>query len=101
MIRPTTKRKQREFIDALIDGVVGSSMSNADLLRHLRTLKNQLRNRQPVKRGDVTAQKVTPAVRSRVHAMYRQNRRITNQKIADRLNLNAGRVSEILAGKRR
>jgi hypothetical protein len=46
------------------------------------------------------ADKVTPLKRRQVLAMYRANRSITNQRIANRLNLNAGRVSEILAGKR-
>lgn len=100
MIRPTTKPKQREFIDTLIHEI-SRGMPRADILKYLRFLKRELRNRPPVKRGAPAARKVTPAVRRQVLAMYRADRFITNQHIANRLNLNGGRVSEILAGKRR
>jgi hypothetical protein len=100
MIRPTTKSKQRDFINTLIDQI-DHGMTRAEILRWLRILRSELRNRKPVKRGDVAAQPVTPRVRVQVIRMYHRDRRITNQHIADKLNLNAGRVSEILAGKRR
>jgi hypothetical protein len=39
-------------------------------------------------------------VKQQIVAMYRRDPSITNQAIADALNLNGGRVSEVLAGKR-
>lgn len=100
MILPTTKPKQRQFIDTLIDQI-NHGLSRSDILKYLRVLRSQMRNRKPVKKGAPVAQTVTPAIRRQVVAMWRRNPRITNQRIADRLNLNGGRVSEILAGKRR
>jgi len=100
MIRPTTKQKQRAFIDTLIDQI-NHGLSRSDILKALRLLKSELRNRRPVKMGAVVAQTVTPRVRQQVIRMFHRDRRITNQTIADKMNLNTGRVSEILAGKRR
>jgi len=100
MIRPTTKRKQRLFLDMIIDQV-GLGLPRADILKYLRVLRREMRNRPPMKRGAPMADKVTPLKRRQVLAMYRANRSITNQRIANRLNLNGGRVSEILAGVRK
>jgi hypothetical protein len=61
-MKPTTKAKQREFVDALIDGVANNTMGSASLLKYLRVLRKELRNRPAVKRGDVAAQPVTFAV---------------------------------------
>jgi hypothetical protein len=101
MIKPTTKRKQRDFIDALIFGIRHGPMTYAQIVRQLHVLRAALHNRPPVKKGERIAQSVTPTVRRKIVAMYRRNRRVNNQTIAERLNLNPGRVSEVLAGKRR
>jgi hypothetical protein len=98
--KPTTKPKQREYLDALIHVLEMGLLSRAEVLVHLRVLRRNMRNRPPVKRGKPVAQSVTPRVRRQVERMFRANPLITNQTIADALNLNGGRVSEILAGKR-
>ena len=76
MIRPTTKPKQRQFIDTLIHNI-NHGLSRTDILTYLRVLRRELRNRPPVKRGTPVAQTVTPAIRRQVVAMYRRNPSIT------------------------
>jgi hypothetical protein len=97
---PTTKPKQRDFLETLIYAIENGKITKPEIAKQLRVLLGQMRNRNPVKRGDPIAQTVTPAVKQQIVAMYRRDPSITNQAIADALNLNGGRVSEVLAGKR-
>jgi hypothetical protein len=99
-VKPTTKAKQRDYVAGLIHAMEMGLMTRPELIQRLRILLLQLRNRPPVKKGTPIAQPVTASVRRQVEAMYRADPSITNQAIADALNLNGGRVSEILAGKR-
>ena len=98
---PTTKSKQRAYLDGMIGLIAAGRLSKTEILLGLRTLRRQMRNRPPVKRASPVAQKVTPVVRGAVLSLHRRYPDMTNQNIANRLNLNGGRVSEILAGKRR
>lgn len=97
---PTTKLKQRLFLAALIRRVDSRTITWAELSTDLKTLYRQLRNRPPVKKARPRAHPVTPAVAQAVWEFYRANPHAINREIGRRFNIDAGRVSEILAGKR-
>jgi hypothetical protein len=52
------------------------------------------------RKADVTSGRVTPEVKSMVHDYAAENPDASMQSIGNMFNINIGRVSEILAGKR-
>jgi hypothetical protein len=48
----------------------------------------------------VSSVKLTPSVKQRIHDIKRENPKLSEQEIAVLVNVNAGRVSETLTGKR-
>ena len=99
MLRPTTKPKQRQFLDTLIDQI-NHGLTRADILKFLRVLKRELRNRPAIKRAPAGADPITPTKRQAVRNLHRRYPRMRNRDIGYALNIDSGRVSEILAGKR-
>jgi len=100
-IIPTTKLKQRAFLDALIDVVAKKQVTRAVLLRHLRLLRSQLRNR-PQAKGRVTAAlRKSPQLPIRIRRLKALHPEYSMQEIAQHLKISIGRVSEVLRGKRR
>lgn len=99
MLLPTTKAKQRDFLDTLIDAVVRRQITHAELLRNLRALRGQLHNRKAL-RGRQTAPPTRP-MRARIQRLHALYPHYSMQEIAQHLKISIGRVSEVLRGKRR
>lgn len=94
---PTTKAKQRGFLDTLIANA--NSMTRTSIVRQLRVLRKQLHNRT-AKRGRTTAPP-TRSQRRNVLVLASVRPDMSMQEIAQKLRISIGRVSEILRGKRR
>ena len=86
-------------------------LSMADVRRMLRDMRRdfnekldvieaRLRRRSPVRRAKVTSKRMTPALRDRIRAMAEAHPEMTMHEIAKALDVNQGRVSEVLAGRR-
>lgn len=98
-IAPTTKAKQRTFVDTLIAAVADQGLSDRQLLRQLRVLRKQLRNR-PAQRGRISAP-ASHTQRLRILQLKRRQPGLSMQEISHILRISIGRVSETLRGKRR
>ena len=66
----------------------------------LSDLADHLRRRPPISRAPKTSTPITPALQRQIVAAYRANPKRSQADIARELNVNAGRVSEALRGKR-
>jgi hypothetical protein len=101
---PTTKAEQRDLLDQLIQMQRHAMELGGDRLQRvldgLIILRTQMSNRSPEQRGRVSADAVTPQKRADVLRLRHEQPKLSQQEIANRLNLNVGRVSEILHGKR-
>jgi hypothetical protein len=94
---PTTKRKQREFLDELIGDMEAVRVDWLAVLRRLRLLRSELHNR-PQHRGRRSAPP-TDMVRHVIQHLH-ETTEMSQQEIAIALDVSNGRVSEILRGKR-
>jgi hypothetical protein len=66
----------------------------------LETLARELERRPPVRRAPVSSEPMTPELADAIRADAAANPDATMSEIAARYNVNPGRVSEVLAGKR-
>lgn len=66
----------------------------------LAKLADETRRRSPVHRARRTARTISPAVISDVWACFHANPDWSFRRIGQHVNVDGGRVSEILAGKR-
>jgi len=90
---PSTKAKQRLWVEGVL--------ARLDAVREdLLILYRELHNRRPVTRAPRAASTLTPAKRAAVRKTHSAHPHLTQQQIANRHDLNIGRVSETLAGKR-
>jgi DNA-binding transcriptional regulator YiaG len=101
---PETKRDQRLLVGALLKmqrhGIDTKDARALETVSDgLAALHEQLRNRRSG-RGRNTADSVTPSKIDEVYRLRRDQPSLSQQEIANRLNINIGRVSEILHGKR-
>jgi hypothetical protein len=88
-------------VHRLIQYVRGPQPYAAVIDHCLNALLNQMYNRRPIARGQVTALPVTPFMRMYVRDLHRWYPHWNYQQIAEHTGLdNIGRVSEILHGKR-
>lgn len=105
-MKPTTKDKQRRHVlqmKSVIDNeiaVLGERAGLKMVRQGLRDLAEQLSNRSETPRGRIVSDPVTPAKIAEVKAMRTAYPTLSQQEIAHRTNVNIGRVSEILHGKR-
>jgi len=104
---PSTKAKQRLWVEgvlARLDAVREDLLilyARLDAVREdLLILYRELHNRRPVTRAPRAASTLTPAKRAAVRKTHSAHPHLTQQQIANRHDLNIGRVSETLAGKR-
>lgn len=72
-----------------------------ELSQTIALLAEELSRRPPIKRAPVTSDPVAPELRRAVRRHSRANPKESYASIARRFNINPGRVSEILAGKRK
>jgi hypothetical protein len=99
---PSTKPKQRWFVDQLIVYLQYSPAPNiGKVIQALQALRSELRNRPPIARGQVTAAPVNSFMKAWVLNLHQANPYWNYEQIAQMTGLdNIGRISEILAGKR-
>ena len=71
----------------------------ADIAREIQRLTTQM-YRRTSKRTAVKSRRITQEVRNSVRATHTAHPSLSHQEIADIHNINPGRVSEILYGKR-
>lgn len=71
------------------------------LNRRIRELSSHIARRRPVKRAPVSSSKITREIIEGVKLLSTQHPDWTQTRIGKKFNINAGRVSEILRGKRR
>lgn len=74
-------------------------LGQQDLARRLSDVIELMRRRPPARRMAIHSRTVTPQIRNQVLELAR-NTRMHSAEIAVHLNLNPGRVSEILQGDR-
>jgi hypothetical protein len=99
---PTTKPKQRVLLRACIDALREDDHVNerhAEVLDHLEAIHRELRNRWSPP-APSTCVPVTPTLARRVRAFHARHSNWTYHDIAVRFNVQIGRISEILRGKR-
>jgi hypothetical protein len=102
---PSTKAKQRAQLDQAIKILEYALESRQwrfveQMVPVLGELRGQMANRPPLQRGRVTADAITAAKRAEVWALRAAHPTLAQKEIAYRLNIDVGRVSEILHGKR-
>lgn len=66
----------------------------------LHELANEIPRRPPVTRAPVTSRKVTPQMAEDIRIVHEINPTWSQSRIGRLFGVNAGRVSEVLAGKR-
>jgi hypothetical protein len=70
------------------------------LAKELLTLADELKRRPPSVRSTVTSSHITPKLISEIQQFSEENPLLSYQTIAKKFNVNPGRVSEALRGKR-
>lgn len=76
-----------------------AEMSDA-LRARLALVRSWLPRKRSIRRAPVSSVKLTPSVKQRIRDIKIANPRLSEQEIAVMVNVNAGRVSETLTGKR-
>lgn len=66
----------------------------------LLTLAEELKRRPPVKKAHPISAAMTDNIRDQIRMFATLNPHLTNRAIGNLFNVDSGRVSEILAGKR-
>lgn len=90
----------RELIDAMIHDLdCGIEYSPEELTSRLVEIKAKMFRKKPVRKASAQSQIMTPELAVSIRAFAHRNKDITLQAIATRFNVNAGRVSEAMAGK--
>lgn len=97
---PTTKAKQRVWVDWMIAEAGTPAPRHDVILAMLVTLRGQLRNRAPQTRGEISAAPLTDEVIAEIWRLHTAYPTMTQQDIANRTGTNIGRVSGVLAGIR-
>jgi hypothetical protein len=72
----------------------------AALRVELLELARAMSRRKPARIGVSSSVKMTPKIRERIEALAAQNPTFSQAKIAQRVKVNPGRVSEVLSGYR-
>lgn len=63
-------------------------------------LEARLRRRSPSRRAKITSRRMTPLLRAEIRTMAAEHPEMAMHEIAAALQVNVGRVSEVLAGRR-
>lgn len=78
-----------------------AKMADKETAARIRYIVNKyMRREKYVRRAPVKMNGVTPAIRGRILELARANPRMHVSEIAAAVNVNPGRVSEVLTGKR-
>jgi hypothetical protein len=97
---PEIQKRLHELADALVLPLL-FPMKPEDIGSELRNLTIQLSRRPPVTRAPVVSRRMTPEVAAKIRQLHEVYPDLTQQQIAERMGVVAGRVSETLAGKRK
>jgi hypothetical protein len=76
-------------------------LSHTHRIPELYTLADELRRRKPRSVAPQAAASMTPVLRAKIFAFASTNPDRTQAEVGRMFNVNAGRVSEIMAGYRR
>ena len=68
--------------------------------QRLIKVKSLLPRERSIRRAPISSVKLTPSVKQRIHDIKVEYPKLSEQEIAVMVNVNAGRVSETLTGKR-
>jgi hypothetical protein len=83
---------------------LGELIDKAEMSDRLRArlvlVRSLLPRARSIRRAPITSVKLTPIVKQRIHDIKLANPKMSEQEIAVLVNVNAGRVSETLTGKR-
>jgi len=71
-----------------------------DISVELMKLADELRRRPPVPRAPATSTQMTPELAEEIREFAEANPGLSHQAIAEKFNVNHGRVSEAIKGKR-
>ena len=102
MPRPTTKSKQRGLLRVCIDTLnqdVRVVVMHAAVLKQLEEIYRQLRNRTSP-RAPNTSDTMTPQMARDIRRFHAANPDLTYHEIAVKFNVQIGRISEAIRGKR-
>lgn len=91
----------RETCDTLRSGAALDAVQRAAMADALAAVERRLYRRPAVRKAPVQAAPLTPALIEQIRERAAQNPTATQAQIAAALDLNPGRVSEVLAGQRR
>lgn len=91
---PEVAARMREIAEEIQDG-------RPETARELRELADELRRRSSVIRSSVTSAPISPKLIADIREFSELNPSLSYQTIAKRFNVNPGRVSEALRGKRK
>ncbi len=94
------KREMREEVARIAAELSLLQGQLAPLIHRLEVLVLELRNRPPVTKGEPVAEAVTPEKVTQVHQLHREFPDLPQHRLGEITNLQQGRISEILAGKR-
>lgn len=88
-----------------IEGIAAELVANdrrhmLDIAEELRDLAAEIPRRPPVMKAKATSRKMTPEIEEEIGELHRQNPTWSQARIARHVGVNAGRVSETLAGFR-
>lgn len=89
----------RDLVGELTEESKALSRRQLEIAQKISELMEETRRRS-YKRAPVTSRRITPAVRVAVRAMHATFPEMSHQALAEAHDINIGRVSEILHGKR-
>jgi hypothetical protein len=72
-----------------------------ELSKEIKRLSDQIARRPSSTRGPRVSARMTPALRAQIKAYAKAHPGLSQMQIAERFNVNSGRVSETLRGKRK
>ena len=80
---------------------IAADLADAKLAIRLLTLVDELKRRRAITRTKQRAQAMTPALAAKIVNKKRTHPHLTHAEIGANFNVNPGRVSEALRGKRK
>lgn len=96
----SVRRTIPEIRERIVDIAQQVGLLFPDVARELRALAEETKRRPPVRKAKPRARGITDEVRDRVRAFAANHPSMSMREIGQRHDIDQGRVSEILAGKR-
>ena len=101
-MKAKTKRRPAAAIYAELNTLAGHirTLGYANSASRIEDCVRDLKRRPPTRRAPVTSTPMTPEIAAKIRETAWKHPTWSQQRIATRLGVNSGRVSEILFGKR-